>query len=467
MPYARIISKLIKTSWLIQEDWLEKIIVIARRENDLDAFLRDRGSNIALDPKAARDSDFYNAYIRDGVGVITMDGPIFPKANLMTELSGATSLEMMAKDFVAMDSDPSVNKIVLNVDSPGGVVTGIAEMASLIRSSEKSTVAYVSGTGASAAYWLSAATDEIVISPTAAVGSIGVVKAITVRGDAADGDKSYEFVNTASPRKRLKPDSKEGKEAIIEEIDAIAGVFIDSVAEYRQVSSSTVVDKFGKGGVLIGQSAVDVGMADKVDTFENLMLSLINEGGVPMPKLADITAGELKKERPNLYASIVADAAAKVDAVKEEYSSKISALNAEIDSLSTELADKTAATEEVNTRLKALEKKEAIRDAQLTQANLKASADKIASAKLAESDIPEALHGKVRSYISHEACATDGVLDEVAFAAVVDAEIADWTKSLASTESPVQGFGAGDANLTAEEETATEGAVDALLAHLN
>jgi ClpP class serine protease len=63
---------------------------------------------------------------------VTITGPIFRYSNLFTQISGATSTEILAKDIQTALDDPSVNRIVLNVDSPGGEVAGISELSNMI-----------------------------------------------------------------------------------------------------------------------------------------------------------------------------------------------------------------------------------------------------------------------------------------------------------------------------------------------
>jgi hypothetical protein len=65
---------------------------------------------------------------------------------------------------------------------------------------KKPIIAYVGGTGASAAYWLASAADKVVISPTAVLGSIGVQVAYR-EAAAKAGEKTYRFVSSQSPNK--------------------------------------------------------------------------------------------------------------------------------------------------------------------------------------------------------------------------------------------------------------------------
>lgn len=217
--------------------------------------------------------------MRDGVAVVSMFGPIFRHANLMTELceDGVTTARLALELQAAMDS-PDVRAIVLEIDSPGGEATGISELASTIHamSKVKPIIAYVGGTGASAAYYLASAASEIIASPMARLGSIGTV--IGYRDESARderlGIKNVEIVSSQSPKKRLDPSSDAGREAIQELIDDMTNVFVADVAKYRGVSVETVLSDFGQGGVMLGEKAVKAGLADRLGSFEGLLQEL-------------------------------------------------------------------------------------------------------------------------------------------------------------------------------------------------
>ncbi len=117
--------------------------------------------------------------------------------------SGSSAYELLIKDIATAVADPAVKAIVLDIDSPGGEVTGVDELATAIRSmnAEKPIVAYGTGTVASAAYWIAAACDQVVISKTSAVGSIGCMATILDYSAAreAAGVKEYRFISSQSP----------------------------------------------------------------------------------------------------------------------------------------------------------------------------------------------------------------------------------------------------------------------------
>lgn len=232
--------------------------------------------------------------LRDTVAVIDVTGPIFRYANVMTELSGATSVELLARDFQAAMDNPNVSQVVLNIDSPGGEIGGISDMADMIYAASrnrKPVTAFVDGLGASAAYWLASAAHKVYASTTAFTGSIGVVATITDRSGAQErqGVKTYTFVSSQSPRKVNDPATEEGKGAMQEMVDALGGLFVESVAKHRGVSVDAVLSDFGRGFVKPARTALQAGMIDGIVNFESLIASLQNN---QQPTTAAIAAKE-------------------------------------------------------------------------------------------------------------------------------------------------------------------------------
>lgn len=207
-----------------------------------------------------------------GVAIIPVTGPIFGRANMITECSGATSIEMLAKDFNQALENPRVKSIILNINSPGGEVDGTSEFAQHIFDArgQKPIIAYVAHLGASAAYWIASAADEIVAQETASMGSIGVVGTVSVHKDK----NQIEFVSSQSPNKRPNPETEDGRSRIQEHIDDLAQVFIDTVARNRGWTADEVLERGGRGGLKVGQKAVTSGLADRLGTFEGLITEL-------------------------------------------------------------------------------------------------------------------------------------------------------------------------------------------------
>ncbi len=285
--------------WAITHEALATISAIARRENE---------SVEAVEARLGRPLQNARAVtLRGSVAVVPVTGPVFRYANLMTEISGATSLEVLARDFNAALEDPAVSAIVLNIDSPGGQATGIAEFAHMVRAgaARKEVVAYVDGTAASAAYWIASAASRVVMSKTAMVGSIGAVVAIDTNRARAG---VVEIVSAQSPKKRADVSTDEGRAQIQTLINAMAQVFIDDVAANRGVNVEKVLADFGQGDMRLGADAVRLGMADKISTLEQVLADL-NTPKNSTPKGQMMNLEQLRAEHPALVASLLAEGA--------------------------------------------------------------------------------------------------------------------------------------------------------------
>lgn len=303
--------------WACQEDYLRKMCSIAERTHEIP---ENGVHNRALDSLGGvRYGNSKIAETFGSTGVVHIIGPIFRYANLFTEISGATSIGRVAKVFAEMQKDESIDQIILNIDSPGGEVTGISEFAQRVKNSEKPVIAYVDGMAASAAYWIASAASKIVMNETASAGSIGVV--ITVY--RSDKDEEYtEFVSSQSPMKRPDYDSEEGKSEIQLRADRLADIFVTTVAKNRSTTVENVLTNFGKGGIKIGEQAVSVGMADEIGNFEDLIdkgdrrMDTIDPG---MKNQASnvLTVDSVKTDHPDIFAAIFAEGAkAENDRVK-------------------------------------------------------------------------------------------------------------------------------------------------------
>lgn len=113
------------------------------------------------------------------VAVINIEGVIYPTATKFEKLLGAVSCKEI-RGAIKKAKASKVQNVILNINSPGGVVQGVPETAQAIRDlgKIKETYAYCDDTMASAAYWLGAQANSILVSPSAIVGSIGVYLAI-------------------------------------------------------------------------------------------------------------------------------------------------------------------------------------------------------------------------------------------------------------------------------------------------
>jgi ClpP class serine protease len=238
----------------------------------------------------------------NGVAVVDLIGPIFPRANMMT-MSGATSIAQFTQDFVKAEAHSDVTGIVINIDSPGGDVRGIGDAAKIIAEvtarSKKPIKAFVSGYMASAAYYIGSAVGpkNIISSESGLVGSIGVVL-----NGKAKGKDEIEIVSSQSPYKRPDGTSEEGRSVMQQQVDDLAEIFVRDVAKYRNVSQAKVLADYGQGQVLVAPRALKQGLVDKIGILSQVV---------------DMVSGS-KGPRRNLYQASVGDSVSALLQFSEE-----------------------------------------------------------------------------------------------------------------------------------------------------
>lgn len=197
---------------------------------------------------------------------------------MFSQISAATSYDEIRSQLQAAVDDPSIKSIVLDIDSPGGEVHGCGELSKAIfeARSVKPIMAYASGTCASAAYWIGSAAHELVVDPSAIVGSIGVRTLLVDQSEAdkAAGLKKYDIVSSQSPNKVVDASDSADRARVKANLTAMASVFINDVARNRAVSDDRVVAKFGQGDVFIGADAVSAGLADRIGSLDEIISEL-------------------------------------------------------------------------------------------------------------------------------------------------------------------------------------------------
>jgi signal peptide peptidase SppA len=207
------------------------------------------------------------------IGIIPIVGLLSHRMGMMSDISGGTSAEAIAQDFRSMLADPSIKAIILDFDSPGGVSSGMEELAQEIFASRgvKPIIAQVNALCASAAYWIASAADEIVVTPSGQAGSIGTY---TIHDDLSEAMAKAgvkETIIKAGKNKMIAPESQplsEEAHGIIQaRVNEAQAMFTRAVARGRNVSVSKVNDTFGQGLMFGAQELVNRGMADRVSSL--------------------------------------------------------------------------------------------------------------------------------------------------------------------------------------------------------
>jgi HK97 family phage major capsid protein len=266
----RILRAATATPWAILPEKLEAIIGLLE--------LRASGAKLSKAEIQARIGDGRRGAPASGgaVAVLPLYGVVAHRMNAMNDVSapGGTSTEMFGQAFDKAMSDPNVAAIVIDIDSPGGSVEGVPELAAKIAAARgsKPIVAVANAMAASAAYWLAAAADEIVVTPSGLVGSIGVYQMHVDASEAvADEGLKVTYISAGKYKTEGNPHEPLSDEALAATqgmVDEFYGMFVKAVAKYRGVSVSDVTGGYGEGRVLTAKAAVAAGLADRVATLD-------------------------------------------------------------------------------------------------------------------------------------------------------------------------------------------------------
>jgi signal peptide peptidase SppA len=221
-----------------------------------------------------------------GVAHVPLHGVLMPQASLLAQLLGlGGGLPAFRAELRAALADPEIGAVVLDVDSPGGLVDLIPETAAEIRNARgsKPIIAVASTMAASAAYWLASQADEIVVTPSGEVGSIGVYathrdvsRMYDAGGITTTLVSAGKFKIEGNPYEPLGDDARA---ALQRTIDDFYEMFVRDVAAGRSARASEVRAGYGQGRALTARRAVHEGLADRVGTLEETTVRLARKRG--------------------------------------------------------------------------------------------------------------------------------------------------------------------------------------------
>ena len=191
-----------------------------------------------------------------------------------------TSVEQFSRWFDGAKADESIGAIVIDINSPGGSVYGVQELSEKIYKARgnKPIIAVVNSLMASAAYHIGSSADEIVITPSGDVGSIGVFTVHTDLSEAAQKAGIKHTIIRAGEHKiesnPVEPLSEDAQFYIQKQVNDRYDLLVSDVARNRNTNVSKVKDSYGKGRTLNAKDALSAGMVDRVGTLEQVITQL-------------------------------------------------------------------------------------------------------------------------------------------------------------------------------------------------
>lgn len=269
MKHERFIAWCLSQPWaLMPERMAAYAAVLARKsaggmdEDDHGAPLK-AGTRKGSSPRAG------------SIAVIPVYGTIVQRASQLDLCESGTSTQSISNALADAMADDSVSKVLLDIDSPGGSVYGVQEVAAEISRAKKPVVAIANSLAASAAYWIGSAASEFYVTPGGEVGSIGVwtahqdvSKALEEAGVNVTLVSAGEFKVEGNP---FQPLGEQAHAFMQSRVNDYYGEFTRAVARGRNVTVEQVRNGMGQGRVLGADQAKAQNMVDGIATFEEVV----------------------------------------------------------------------------------------------------------------------------------------------------------------------------------------------------
>lgn len=207
---------------------------------------------------------------RTGVEVIPVSGILVSRGAHLDACEVMTSYEDLRRQLRTAVADPMVERIVLDIDSPGGSAVGAFELAADIRAMalQKPITGLVNFSAYSGGYLIAAACSEVVVSQTGGLGSIGVIakhldrsKMLENAGVKVTTVFAGDHKNDLSPHEPLTDQSMKVLQGIVQESYQM---FVGAVADYRGLSVDKVIAT--QAGLYTGQTGIAAGLADRLQS---------------------------------------------------------------------------------------------------------------------------------------------------------------------------------------------------------
>lgn len=260
MKYAHILARATGSPWLITEAGSAAVmsLINSRLAGEMPG-MPEHDDDSHKDEQPMRHA---------GTAIINIHGILGKNLGMMEALCGGCDINSVLGALTESLAAPDVARVVLCIDSPGGSATGIPEAHAAIgrlrAQSGKAVYAFTDGYCASAAYYLAAACDGIFCTPTANLGSIGVITQLAFKGDKLKQEgvevrtyKYGKFKDLGNPARTPTPEEEEMIQA---RVDTLGKMFESDMRAARPQAKDEVFE----ARVYFGADAVAAGLADEV-----------------------------------------------------------------------------------------------------------------------------------------------------------------------------------------------------------
>ena len=278
-----LLSEFLTTPWALMPERLQAMSGILTRwsageppsdetmfQVNTDRVLRDTRKQMAA------------ASTGSGIAVLPLYGVVTQRGNMVDDISGpgSSSTQQFTSVLRQMLSDDTVGQILIDIDSPGGSVYGVSELANEIvkARAQKPVIAVANSLAASAAYWIGCSASEFYVTPGGEVGSIGVWQAHFDYSKALEEDGVKPTLISAGKFKvegnPYVPLDEQAQAFMQSRVDDYYNAFVEAVALGRGVSINDVKTGMGEGRVLGADAALAQNMVDGIATFDDVLAKM-------------------------------------------------------------------------------------------------------------------------------------------------------------------------------------------------
>jgi signal peptide peptidase SppA len=284
MKTELLIAEFLSTPWALMPERLNAVSAVMARWSSHAPATTEVLAGIDTD-KIAREARRQTATTVSGGGiaVLPLYGVITQRGNMIEDVSGpgSVSTQKFASALRLALADESVSQILIDIDSPGGSVYGVAELADEIVSAraQKPIIAIANSLAASAAYWIGCSASEFYVTPGGEVGSIGVwqahfdySQALAAEGVTPTLISAGTYKVEGNPYAPLDPEAQAFMQS---RVDDYFLAFSKAVAKGRGVPIAQVRNGMGQGRVLGADAALEQKMVDGIVTLDEAIRKML------------------------------------------------------------------------------------------------------------------------------------------------------------------------------------------------
>jgi signal peptide peptidase SppA len=278
-----LLSEFLTTPWALMPERLQAMSGILTRWSAGEPSSDETMFQVNTD-RVLRDSrkQMAAASSGSGIAVLPLYGVVTQRGNMVDDISGpgSSSTQQFTSVLRQMLADDTVGQILIDIDSPGGSVYGVSELASEIvkARAQKPVIAVANSLAASAAYWIGCSASEFYVTPGGEVGSIGVWQAHFDYSKALEEDGVKPTLISAGKFKvegnPYVPLDEQAQAFMQSRVDDYYNAFVEAVAIGRGVSINDVKTGMGEGRVLGADAALAQNMVDGIATFDDVLAKM-------------------------------------------------------------------------------------------------------------------------------------------------------------------------------------------------